>query len=93
MRIIPHFGKRLNLHLTAAGLLINHEFQDAMSKLGIEVLKVNIDPANDGLLPGTENSEYPLFKRREYFDVVMASEVFEHMMNPSHLIKAAHDIL
>jgi len=64
-----------------------------MSKLGIEVLKVNIDPANDGLLPGTENSEYPLFKRREYFDVVMASEVFEHMMNPSHLIKAAHDIL
>jgi len=93
LRVLLHFGKGLNLHLTAAGLLINHGFQDAMSKLGIEVLKVNLDPAHDGLLPGTENPEYNLFERREYFDIVIASEVFEHMMNPSHLIKAAHDIL
>ena len=93
LRVLLHFGKGLNLNLTAAGLLINHGFQDAMSKLGIEVLKVNLDPAHDGLLPGTENPEYNLFERREYFDIVIASEVFEHMMNPSHLVKAAHDIL
>jgi len=93
LRVLLHFGKGLNLRLTAAGLLINHGFQDAMSKLGIDVLKVNLDPAHDGLLPGTENPDYNLFERREYFDIVIVSEVFEHMMNPSHLIKVAHDIL
>jgi SAM-dependent methyltransferase len=64
-----------------------------MNKLGIEVLKVNLDPAHDGLFPGTDNPEYNLFERREYFDIVIASEVFEHMVNPSHLIKVGYDIL
>jgi SAM-dependent methyltransferase len=93
LRVLLHYGEGLDLSLTAAGLIINHGFQDAMSKLGIEVLEVNLDPAHDGLLPGTENPKYNLFERREYFDIVIVSEVFEHMMNPSHLIKVAHDIL
>jgi len=93
LRVLLHYGEGLDLSLTAAGLLINHGFQDAMNKLGIEVMKVNLDPAHDGLLPGTENPEYNLFERKEHFDIVIASEVFEHMTNPSHLIKVAHDIL
>lgn len=93
LRMLLHYGKGLNLSLTAAGLLINHEFQDAMNKLNIEVLKVNLDPAHDGLLSGTENPEYNLFEKKEYFNIVIASEVFEHMINPSHLIKVAYDIL
>ncbi|MFQ5772406.1 MAG: methyltransferase domain-containing protein [bacterium] len=93
LRVLLHYAKSLNLNLTSAGLLINHGFQDAMVKLGIEVLKVNLDPAHDGLLPETDNPEYNLFERKDYFDIVIASEVFEHMVNPSHLIKVGHDIL
>jgi SAM-dependent methyltransferase len=93
LRVLLHYCEGLKLNLTAAGLLVNHGFQDAMTELGIEVIKVNLDPAFDGFLPGTEKPAYNLPERKEHFDIVIASEVFEHMMNPSHLIKVAHDIL
>jgi len=93
LRVLLHYGRNLNLNLTSAGILINHGFQDAMTELGIEIVKVNLDPAHDGLLPGTDNPEYNLFERKEYFDIVIASEIFEHMINPSHLIKVGYDIL
>lgn len=93
LRVLLYYCQGLDLNLTSAGLLINHGFLEAMNKLGIEVLKVNLDPAHDGLLVGTETPEYNLFERREYFDTVIASEIFEHMINPSHLVKVAYDIL
>jgi len=93
IRILLHYDKDLKLQLTSTGLLVTPEFRETMRKLGVEVLKVNLDPAHDGLPVGTGKPEYNLSDRKGYFDIVVASELIEHMVNPLHLVTVARDIL
>jgi SAM-dependent methyltransferase len=93
LRVLRHYLEDQRPHLAAAGLLINPDFRDAMNNLDIRILEVNLDPAHDGRAAGVEDPEYNLPGEREHHDIVIATEIFEHMVNPSHLVKVAFDIL
>jgi len=90
LRVLNDFSP--GMEITSAGLLIDDEFKHSMDSINVDVLSVNLDPAHDGLPLYTDLPEYNIPKRN-YFDIVIASEVFEHMINPVHLIWIASRIL
>jgi SAM-dependent methyltransferase len=87
--ILRHFFPDDNLRLNAAGLLINDDFEVFMKTLSAEVVKVNFDPAYDGIWSGEIPSDYQLPAAVNPADIIIASEIAEHLINPRHLFRIA----
>jgi hypothetical protein len=82
----------LPLKKTIGGLLFSDAFIHKMKQLDIDLTDVNLDPAHDGLPVGTSDQHYQIQELKPA-QVIVASEILEHMINPMHLLKVAHNAL
>jgi SAM-dependent methyltransferase len=93
VELLRHFGADLDLELEVGGLLFESPFTERMGALGVGLREVNLDPVHDGLPVGTPDPTYHLATEAEGFDVVIATEILEHMVHPSHLLLVANEAL
>ena len=86
---LPRYGYRISAY--GVGLSFVSDFEDRMRAEGIELAKVNLDPARADLKPKGYPEEVPLPPAS--FDAAFATEILEHMVNPLHLLGQAFRLL
>ncbi|MBF0244146.1 MAG: class I SAM-dependent methyltransferase [Planctomycetes bacterium] len=92
LRLIGDFARDRSPLLAAGGLLFSESFLEILRANGVRSFTVDLDPVAAGQPVGSEEPRYNL-PGGEVFDLVIASEVLEHMANPLHLVRLAHRAL
>lgn len=91
LRIVSLLLGRQNCRLHGVGLKISPAFKLDMENAGIKVEQVNLDPANADLRAKNHPTTLPF--EDGSMDLVLATEIIEHMENPNHLLSQAQRVL
>jgi SAM-dependent methyltransferase len=88
--LLPKYG--LTPQLFGAGLNLKQDFKDMLEKrCNTRIDIVNMDPDNKDL----KQKNYKTIMQHEdnSMDIVIATEIIEHLTNPNHMLSEAHRVL
>lgn len=92
LRLLRRLFPPERCRLIGVGLMISDDFRRAMAEdCGTEILTVNLDPRNDQLRGKGYPTHVPLDDDSVQF--ILALEIIEHLVSPSHLFAEASRIL
>lgn len=93
LRLLRQVRPDHDLRLIAAGMIQTEIFEADLRTNGIESILVNLDPQYDGCRSTPLPDEYDIALPDQSVDVVIASEIVEHLISPVHLFQASAKVL
>ncbi|MCK5683869.1 methyltransferase domain-containing protein [bacterium] len=90
-KLIKNFYPKFDL--TATGIFETSEYVQMLENNNINFLTADFDPVFLEGYSQTKDSFLPLPAKTEPFDIIIASEILEHLLNPMYMLRTAFNWL